>query len=112
MSHYPHPYPCAYPGGDCVCPGGPLSENPAPRRNSVQDMIDGGIASITELVGTEFALAAYPGRKFRISRQASYWSEHEMAVLFYTQVFDASSERWLDFVKGTLSELRREVRRL
>ena len=30
MSRYPHPYPCAYPGGDCMCPGGPLSETEPP----------------------------------------------------------------------------------
>lgn len=52
-----------------------------------------------------FGLRAFPGKVFKIGRQSSYISEGR--VILYTQVQDG--DRWLDFAKGTASELRKEI---
>jgi hypothetical protein len=52
-----------------------------------------------------FKLRAFPGELFRISRDSSYISEGK--VMLYTQIQKGND--WLDFDKGTVSELRAEV---
>lgn len=52
-----------------------------------------------------FGLRGFPGDVFRISPTASYVSGGR--VLLYTQRKDGN--QWLDFSKGSESELRREV---
>ena len=54
---------------------------------------------------TTFGLRGFPGDVFRISPTASYVSGGR--VLLYTQRKDGN--QWLDFSKGSESELRREV---
>ena len=53
-----------------------------------------------------FGLRGFPGKTFRVSRLASYVNG-DAVVMLYTQIRDG--DRWLDFAKGTASELRREV---
>jgi len=52
----------------------------------------------------EFGMTHSPGRRFRISPTASYYSEHAAGVLVYTQIF--LDGEWLDYAKGTVMELR------
>ena len=65
-----------------------------------------GMLRIAKSVGSVFGLASAEG-VYRISQEASFWSEDELAVLFYTQRWMAG--RWVDCAKGTFSELRREA---
>jgi hypothetical protein len=53
-----------------------------------------------------FGLRGFPGETFRISVRSSYWSEDVMYL--YTDVL--KGDKWLSFCKGTVSELRAEVR--
>jgi hypothetical protein len=52
-----------------------------------------------------FGLRGFPGALFRISPEASYVSGGR--VMLYTQ--RKTGNQWLDFAKGSESELRREV---
>ena len=54
----------------------------------------------------EFGLAAFPWKSFRISQGSSYYSEIE-GVMLYLQI--QKSDGWVDFCKGTVSELRAEM---
>lgn len=65
----------------------------------------------------EFGLRGYPGKTFRVSPTASYYSigldrrggnKSPAGVQVYTQIEHASGE-WLDFAKGTVAELLREL---
>lgn len=61
---------------------------------------------------TEFGLRAFPNARFRASLSASYWSDLNHAPLVYTQRRSEATLRdgeWIDFAKGTVTELRREV---
>lgn len=52
-----------------------------------------------------FGLRAFPGKRFRVSESASHFAFG--AVQLYLQM--DCEDGWLDFAKGTESELRREV---
>lgn len=54
-----------------------------------------------------FGLVGFPGKVFRISRSSSYISDNR--VVLYTQVLERSSNTWLDFAKGSESELREQL---
>jgi len=65
---------------------------------------------------SEFGLRGYPGQAFRVSPTASYysrgWDRGEFdrspaGVQVYTQV--NRDGEWMDFAKGTVAELRREL---
>lgn len=65
---------------------------------------------IAEAIATfpeTFKLRAYPGFTFRISASSSYVNDSGKVQL-YTQIL--SGGKWLDFAKGTIAELRAEVR--
>lgn len=55
----------------------------------------------------EFGLRAFPGKRFCISRTASYISDNGDSVVLY--VFVKQGDQWLSFAKGSPEELRREV---
>jgi hypothetical protein len=67
----------------------------------------------------EFGLRGYPGKIFRVSPTASYYSpgwerdgfRSPAGVQVYTQVQDDDGGTWRDFAKGTVEELRREITR-
>lgn len=61
-------------------------------------------AAIAKFPAT-FELRGFPGDVFRLSPSASYVSGQR--VVLYTQRKDGN--QWLDFSKGSESELRREV---
>jgi hypothetical protein len=54
----------------------------------------------------EFGLRAFPGDVFRISLSASYVNDSDVVTL-YTQI--KKGDRWLDFAKGSVNELKREL---
>lgn len=61
----------------------------------------------------EFGLRAWPGQKFRISYDASYffkWHDPD-SLMLYTERLCEDGE-WKDFAKGTEAELRKEIVRL
>lgn len=66
----------------------------------------------------EFGLRDYPGEKFRIGFRESYYNGAAMAsietrtLMLYTQRWVESRQEWLDFAKGTESELRAQVKPL
>jgi hypothetical protein len=64
------------------------------------------VAEAVQQFPGEFGLRAFPGDVFRVSPTNSYYSDHEHVVLLYTQV--KRGDKWLDFAKGTIAELRRE----
>jgi hypothetical protein len=65
------------------------------------------VSSAVKQFPAEFGLRAYPGEVFRVSATNSYYSDHEHAVMVYTDI--KRGDRWMDFAKGTVAELRREV---
>ena len=76
------------------------------------------VASAVAEFPAEFGLAAFPGKTFRVSPTASYYSpgwDHgdgnrsPAGVQVYTQVKNDDGA-WIDFAKGTVGELRRELR--
>ena len=67
-----------------------------------QGLIDAAIAEFP----SEFGLRAFPGKRFYISRGASYWSDNGGPML-YTYTAEG-----LAFAKGTVEELKREVVRI
>ena len=61
----------------------------------------------------EFGLRAYPGEKFKVSRAISYWTDLQGGQpMLYTVRWGEEQGRWLDFAKGTESELVRQKVRL
>lgn len=54
----------------------------------------------------EFGLRNFPGKKFCISKSASYYGNE---VMLYTYVWDTVSNEWHAFAKGTERELRQEI---
>ena len=72
---------------------------------------------IAEAIATfpeTFKLRAYPGFTFRISPSSSYVNDSGKVQL-YTQILVGDDSaggvaKWLDFAKGTIAELRAEVR--
>ena len=64
--------------------------------------IDGAISQFP----ATFSLRAFPGKTFRLSRESSYVNGDQ--VILYTQV--QKGDRWLDFAKGTVSELKAQVK--
>lgn len=52
-----------------------------------------------------FGLRGFPGETFRVSRAASFWSNG--VVQLYTQRL--VGDRWLDFAKGTPTELAANI---
>jgi len=65
------------------------------------------VADAIKMFPGEFGLRAFPGDVFRVSERNSFWSDHEQAVMLYTEI--QKGDKWLDFAKGTIAELRREV---
>lgn len=53
-----------------------------------------------------FGLRAFPGDVFRVCEQTSYVNDSDVLML-YTEVL--RGDKWLDFAKGTVRELTREV---
>ncbi len=53
----------------------------------------------------EFGLRAYPGKRFRVSAWASYWSDVINGPALYTERYDEGDDRWVDFAKGSEAEL-------
>ena len=70
-----------------------------------QDAVDRVVDSFPK----EFGLLHFPGRKFTISKSASYYSTYEGGVMLYTYVWNEAQEQWLAFAKGTERELRRQI---
>jgi hypothetical protein len=66
-----------------------------------QEAITKAIAQFPET----FELRAFPGKTFRMSRDASYVSDGR--IMLYTQVL--RDGEWLDAVKGTVEEMERDV---
>jgi hypothetical protein len=66
------------------------------------------IADAIALFPAEFGLRAFPGLVFRISKAASYVSGNE--VMLYTVIREG--DHWNDFLKGTVAEMRSQVRPL
>jgi hypothetical protein len=54
-----------------------------------------------------FGLRAYKDRLFRIERAACFYSTGQ--IVLYTSIYYAAQDRWLDFCKGTISDLKREI---
>jgi hypothetical protein len=71
-----------------------------------QEKIDKVIATFPET----FGLYNFPGEVFRLSRRASYFTGFggSGTLMLYTERRQKDGS-WLDFAKGTESELRREV---
>lgn len=65
----------------------------------------------------EFGLKAFPNDIFRVSVSASYYTQgfdndygkQATGVLLYTQILQPDGDTWLDFAKGTTSELLQQV---
>jgi hypothetical protein len=70
-----------------------------------QAAVDSAVAAFP---GT-FGLRAFPGRVFRVSPRASYFSTL-YGVMLYTEVQDERGQ-WSDFAKGTPSELSAQIGR-
>ena len=68
--------------------------------------IDEVIAKFPE----EFGLANFPGKKFRISRYDSYYS-NDFGLQLYTHML-CEDGKWRAFAKGTVAELQRELVKL
>lgn len=64
------------------------------------------IMEAIDMFPAEFGLAAFSGKRFRISHGSSYYSEVE-GVMLYLQI--QKPDGWVDFCKGTVSELRAEM---
>lgn len=64
------------------------------------------IRTAIERFPATFGLRGYPGDVFRLSPTASYIDDSRR-VMLYTQ--RKTGNQWLDFAKGSESELRREV---
>jgi len=54
-----------------------------------------------------FGLRAFPGKRFKVGIAQSYISEG--VVVLYTQVWNPERSIWVDFAKGTVDELSKEV---
>jgi hypothetical protein len=66
----------------------------------------------------EFGLRAFPGKKFRVGVGQSFVGSQNNTYIpmIYTQVYDPElakrhgyKEPWMDFAKGTVEELKREI---
>ena len=74
-------------------------------------LIDAAVATFPE----EFGMRAFPGKRFRISRGSSYWSdgyymgEPKFPPGPHLYVYVEEDGDWLSFAKGTPTELRREI---
>jgi len=94
-----------------------------PETKTYEDELAAVAAAVAEFPA-EFGLRGYPGKTFRVSPTASYYSagwdhgggdRQPAGVQVYTQVQADENSRygnagdWLDFAKGTVEELRREV---
>ena len=73
-----------------------------------REYLDRLIAELEAEYGKVFGLAAFPGRRFRISRTASYWSDYTASFQIYTQR-DCGEKGWLDFAKDTVPVFRQCV---
>ena len=56
-----------------------------------------------------FGLAGFPGEIFRISESHSYFNDSNVLMLYTER---KSKGEWLSFAKGSVSELRSQVREL
>lgn len=96
-------------------------ENAGTKPNRPEPLtIDQELTAVAEAVAgfpDEFGLRGYPGKIFRASKVASYyspgwnhgnWNQAPAAVQIQTQTKNEAGE-WIDFAKGTEGELRREV---
>ena len=68
---------------------------------------DERIRQAIEQVPETFGLYGFPGQTFRLNERACYINDTG-TVMLYTQV--KWKDEWLDFAKGTLTELLREIR--
>jgi hypothetical protein len=69
------------------------------------------IAKVIATFPATFGLRGYPGEIFRLSLDASFFSDSTSKALYlYTQRQDG--DKWSCFVKGTESELRRNIVKL
>ena len=76
------------------------------------------IADAISLFPTEFRLRGFPGKTFRLSQSASYYSPphegndwvkaHDGQVMLYTAI-KRDDGTWGAFAKGTIEELRPEI---
>jgi len=64
------------------------------------------IAEAASRFPAQFGLRGHPGRRFRVSVPASYFSGNTLTL--YTAI-KATDGRWLDFAKATPGDLAREV---
>lgn len=63
--------------------------------------------AVASFSGKTFGLRSHPGRIFRVSKDASYWSERD-GVMLYVEVLQKDGT-WADFAKGVPEEVRREM---
>lgn len=56
----------------------------------------------------EFGLRSFPGKRFRVSRDDSYWSEILKGPVMCVEV-RTTDDRWLTFASGSLEQLRELV---
>ena len=65
------------------------------------------VADAAAMFPAEFGLRGFPGKKFRVNLNNSYVSTGTATVQLYTDIWVC--DRWLDFAKGTIEELTKEV---
>lgn len=75
------------------------------------DHVDAAVKLACAMFPETFRLRAYPGETFRVSQRASYVSRGR--VMLYTQrqwmTKEGTPDGWVDFAKGTISELKAQV---
>jgi hypothetical protein len=73
-----------------------------------QQLVKAVIDEFTDEFGLEFGLRAFPGKKFRISADKSFYSEFAGGVQIVVQAW-LGDGMWMDFGRDTAATLRKQI---